>query len=355
MSAARLDDPRAVRPGEELPVARLGQYLRDRLGATGELVVQQFPSGYSNLTYLLRLGETELVLRRPPFGNRVASAHDMGREFRVLAALSPIYPAAPRPLLECQDLEVLGAPFYVMERRRGVILRGGRFDDSAFPPAVAQGLGVSFAAQLASLHRLDFAAVGLADLGRPEGYVRRQVEGWTERFHRAKTSDLPELEETSRLLAAAVPADTLGALVHNDFKYDNLVLDPQDLTRIVAVLDWEMATVGDPRLDLGTSLAYWVEAGDPPEWRASAFGPTWAPGSPSRREIAGLWSEATGIALPDLAFVVAFGLLKLAVIGQQIFYRYVQGSTHDPRFAELDRLVALCAHRALAALETGEV
>lgn len=281
-TADPLDAARPVRPGEELDLERLGSYLREHLDATGgelpaSLAVEQFPSGFSNLTYLLRLGDRELVLRRPPFGNRVKSAHDMGREHRVLSALAPVYPLAPRPLLYCDDEAVLGAPFYVMERCRGLILRRQLPPGVELGPATARGLAESFADHLAELHGLDADAAGLGDLGRPEGYVRRQVEGWAERYRRARTHDWRALEEVLEWLGAHLAereaVATGAALVHNDYKYDNMVLDPEDLTRVRALLDWEMCTLGDPLMDLGNSLAYWVEAGDPEPWREHAFGP----------------------------------------------------------------------------------
>lgn len=364
-----LDAARPVRPGEELDVELLGAYLREHLdGAGGELVVEQFPSGFSNLTYLLRLGERELVLRRPPFGNRVKSAHDMGREHRVLSALAPVYPLAPRPLLYCDDETVLGAPFYVMERCRGLILRRRLPPGIELGPTTARGLAESFADHLAELHGLDVEAAGLGDLGRPEGYVRRQVEGWSERYRRARTHDWRPLEDAIDWLGAHLAereaAATGAALVHNDYKYDNLVLDPEDLTRVRAVLDWEMCTLGDPFMDLGNSLAYWVEAGDPEPWREHAFGPTAAPGSLSRREVAERYAETRGrlagaavpgAGLETLLYDYVFGVFRLAVIGQQIYYRFAQGLTRDPRFATLDRMVGLCGVVAAGALERGEV
>jgi len=351
-----LDLPTAVRPGEELDVEALGDTLRRRLPEAGievdpaaELAVEQFPSGWSNLTYLLRLGDRELVLRRPPFGNVVRSAHDMAREHRVLAALSPIWPPAPRPFLLCEDESVIGAPFYVMERVRGLILRRTLPAGVELPPARARELSEALIDGLADLHNLDYAAAGLGDLGQPQGYARRQVEGWSERYRRARTDDHPALERAAAWLAGHVPAEAAAgaALVHNDYKVDNVVLDPAFLddprrpVAIRAVLDWEMCTVGDPLLDLGTTLGYWVEADDPPEARALAMGPTALPGSLSRRELAERYAARTGADLADLAFYHAFGLFKIAVIIQQIYARYAAGKTQDPRFAGLDRAVAL--------------
>ena len=361
-----LDAAAPVRRGEELDLPALAAYLHRRLPEAGldvppaaELVVLQFASGWSNLTYLLRFGAPEdgieLVLRRPPFGDLAATAHDMAREHRVLAALTGAWELAPRPYLYCGDPAVIGAPFYVMERRTGLVLRRELPPGLELPPARARALSEALADALAGLHRLDPAAVGLGDLGRPEGYPRRQVEGWSARYRRAATDDHPELEEAIRWLAGRVPAASAAALVHNDFKYDNLVLDPADPTRVTAVLDWEMATVGDPRMDLGTTLGYWVEAGDPPELRAFAMGPTALPGSLTRRELAERWAAATGAGLDDLVFHYVFGLFKIAVIVQQIHARWRAGATRDPRFAGLDRAVALFGRLAASAAARGDL
>jgi aminoglycoside phosphotransferase (APT) family kinase protein len=350
-------DPTApVRPGEELPLATLEHYLLEHLpGTAGPLTVTQFPAGYSNLTYLLRLGGTELVLRRGPFGNAVKTAHDMGREYRVLAGLCTVYPLAPRPLLYSEDPDILGTPFYVMERRHGVILRQKLPPELVIEPATARGVGIALIDNLASLHALDYRAAGLGELGKPAGYVARQVTGWTERYGKARTHDVPALENLARWLAEHMPTESGASLIHNDFKYDNLVLDPADLTRVVAVLDWEMATIGDPLMDLGTTLGYWVEAGDPPALQRAAMGPTNLPGSLTRRELVERYAQQTGRDVSHAVFYYGFGLFKVAVIVQQIYARFVRGNTRDPRFATLDRLVAVLAEQAEGVIATGQL
>lgn len=351
-----LDASRPPRKGEGLELERLEPYLREHLPEIdGPLDVEQFPSGFSNLTYLLRAGDLELVLRRPPFGNRVKSAHDMGREYRVLSRLNAVYPLAPRPYLHCDDESILGAPFYLMERRRGVILRRRLPPGLELSPVLAARLGEAFIDNLATLHNLDFETAGLGDLGRAEGYVERQIAGWTKRYQRVQTDSWTELDQAAAWLHAQPPAEVGAALVHNDYKYDNLVLDPADLTRIVAVLDWEMCTLGDPLMDLGTSLAYWTEAGDDPRWRASGFGPTALPGSPTRRQLAERYSRRTGLDVANLTFYFCFGLFKLAVIVQQIYYRFFKGHTKDPRFAELNEMVGLLGRVAAGAIERDTV
>lgn len=349
-----LDGTKPVRDGEQLDLAALDAYLSAQLPAlTGPLSVEQFPSGYSNLTYLLRKGDTELVLRRPPAAVQVKSGHDMAREHRVLAGLQGVYPPAPRPLAYCDDASVLGAPFYVMERRRGIILRRRLPDGSSLPPATLRAMCESLVTELAALHAVDLAAAGLADLGRPEGYVQRQVDGWIERFSRARTSDVPDIEQLGAWLRARIPESGEGTLVHNDYKLDNVMLDPADLTRIVAVLDWELCTVGDPLMDLGTTLGYWVQDDDDPRWKAMAFGPTSSPGAMSRRELAERYAERTGRDVSNMLFYYCFALLKIAGIVQQIYYRWSKGYTKDPRFSTLDQVVLALGATGMQAIAAG--
>jgi aminoglycoside phosphotransferase (APT) family kinase protein len=329
------DSTKPVREGEELDIARLEPYLRSHFpDLGGELAVKQFPSGHSNLTYSVALGEKEMVLRRPPFGSKVKSAHDMGREYNVLQKLQAAYPT-PRPLLYCTDDSVLGAPFYVMERVRGLILRRNLPDGLALPHGTARKLSESFIDNLAALHGLDYTALGLDKLGKPQGYLERQVRGWMERYQGSKTHDLPEVEPLSAWLRAHMPTHSGATLIHNDYKYDNMVLDPTDITRIKAVLDWEMCTLGDPLTDLGTALSYWIDPDDPPEMQMVRWGPTIVPGMLRRAELAQRYAEKTGRDLSDIVFYYVFAMFKVAVIIQQIYYRYFHGMTKDERFASL--------------------
>jgi aminoglycoside phosphotransferase (APT) family kinase protein len=351
-----LDGTAPVRAGEELPVQRLENYLAQHIPhATGPLSVEQFPHGHSNLTYLLRLGDREFVLRRPPFGNQVKSAHDMGREYRVLSKLCAVYPPAPRPYVYCEDESILGASFYVMERRHGIVLRRGGNQAIAGDPDIARRLDLCLIDNLAHLHMLDYRAAGLGDLGKPEGYITRQVTGWINRYGAARTDDVPVVERVARWLSEHIPTESGSTLIHNDFKFDNLLLDPNDLTRIVAVLDWEMATIGDPLADVGSTLSYWVEVGDPPEFQITAMGPTNMPGSLTRRQLVDRYAEVTGRDVSNMLYYYCFGLFKTAVIVQQIYARYVRGHTKDTRFARLNQSVtALCQH-ADRALEKNRI
>jgi aminoglycoside phosphotransferase (APT) family kinase protein len=349
-----IDRPAAVRAGEELDPAALEAYLREALPeAAGPVHVEQFPRGFSNLTYLVRAGGREMVLRRPPHGADVRGGHDVEREFRVLAGLRPVYPRVPRPLALCADAAVLGAPFYLMERVPGIILRHRPPEGVELGPERMRAVCLALVDTLVELHAIDPAAAGLAGLGRPRGYAARQVEGWTGRWLRARTDEIPELEEAAAWLARSVPAEGGAALIHNDYKYDNLVLDPADPSRVRAVLDWEMATVGDPLLDLGTTLGYWAEAGDPPE--LGQFGVTWLPGNLDRRGVAEAYAERSGRDVSGILFHYVYGLFKVAVIAQQIYARFLQGHTRDPRFGGLALVVRACGRMAAAALERGRI
>ena len=345
MSANAVDRAAAVRPGEELDAAALEAYLRQHLPGTGGPVeVRQFPRGFSNLTYLVRAGDREMVLRRPPFGAQVRGGHDVVREHGILAALHPVWPKVPRPLLCCDDDSVIGAPFYLMERVTGVVLRDRPPAGVALDPDTMRGVCLAAVDTLAELHAVDWRAAGLEGIGRPEGYVRRQVEGWTERWRRAITDDVPEMDAAAAWLAANLPAEGAPAIIHNDYKYDNLVLDPADLSRVRAVLDWEMATLGDPLMDLGTALAYWAEPGDPPELKV--FGVTHLPGNLDRAGVVARYAEKTGRDVSGIRFHHAYGLFKVGVIAQQIYARYVAGKTRDPRFASLLHVVRAAGRMA---------
>jgi len=351
------DNPASVRPGEELPIEQLANYLSEHLGPLATpLTIEQFPAGFSNLTYLIRAGDCELVLRRPPIGAKIKTAHDMGREYRILSRLHPVYQKVPRPLLFCEDESILGAPFYVMDRVTGIILRAQKPHGLDLAPGLMRRLSETFVDNLAEIHEIDYEDAGLGDLGSPQGYVKRQVEGWTKRYYNARTDDVPAIEQLAGWLHQNLPADSdRPALIHNDYKYDNLVLAPEDLARVIAVLDWEMATIGDPLMDFGTSLGYWVEPTDPEEWQRYGFGLTSLPGSFTRTELLEHYSQRTGRRIDDPVFYFAYGLLKIAVIVQQIYFRYQKGLTRDPRFAQLGALVKACGVLGARAIERKRV
>ncbi len=364
MSGAERDTI-SVRDGEAIDVAALRTWLAkaapEHVPAGALIDVRQFPAGFSNLTYLVTItsedGARAYVLRRPPRGVKPGIAHDMLREHGILAALHPLGIPVPRPIARCDDVSVLGVPFYVMEFVDGVILRGpmpsGLRADDGTSSGVLRALSETFVKTLAQLHAVDVSTGPLSTLGRPDGYVQRQVEGWTKRWVASQTGSVAEMDYVAQWLASNRPAESSVALVHNDFKFDNLVLDRASMTRVVAILDWEMCTIGDPLMDLGTSLAYWVEAADAPVFRSLGLGVTALPGSFTRAQLVQAYGDATGRDVSNVAFYYAFGLFKVAVIAQQIYARHVQGLTADPRFGALGAVVAAMGEHAQRVAEQG--
>jgi aminoglycoside phosphotransferase (APT) family kinase protein len=339
------DQPKQIRAGEELDVAKLAAFL----GAP-DVRIEQFPGGHSNLTYLVHYNGRDAVLRRPPFGSKVKSAHDMGREVAVLSKLAPVYDRAPHVLAYEPTGDVLGAPFYLMERRRGVILRKDAPDD----PAVVQRICDLLVDALVELHAVDFQKAGLGDFGKPDGYVARQVNGWSERYTGSQTDDIAAMTTVAAWLAANQPADGAPALIHNDFKFDNVIFDA-GLERITGVLDWEMSTIGDPLMDLGTALSYWMQSDDGPAFQNQLFGVTTKPHMRTRAEIAKRYFERSGRHTDHLVFYYVFGAFKTAVILQQIYYRYAKGLTKDARFAPFIMIVRAIADRAQLAIDRGAI
>ena len=356
----------ALREGEQVDadalLAWLAQARPELVPAGARLVIRQFPAGFSNLTYRVTVehahGQQAIVLRRPPRGVKAGIAHDMGREHGILTALHARGVPVPKPLARCDDAAVIGAPFYLMEHVNGVILRGSLpasfTGDAAAMTGTLAALSRTFVQTLAQLHAVDVSVEPLASLGRPDGYVARQVQGWTKRWLTSRTDAVPEMDRVAAWLEAHRPPDRAPTLVHNDFKLDNLVLEP-DLSRVRAILDWEMATIGDPLMDLGTSLAYWVEAGDAPIFRALGLGITALPGNMTRAELVQAYGAHCGVDVSDAPFYYAFGLFKVAVIAQQIYARHVQGLTSDPRFAVLGAVVKALGVAAQQAAERGVV
>ncbi len=338
-----MTDTRPVREGEELPLEPLNAWLAEAVPQLGRVSeVSQFPGGFSNLTYLLSCTHGEAVLRRPPHGVATGKAHDMPREARILSVLELRGVPAPRALATCEDADVIGVPFYVMERKKGLILRGAKAP-SVFTPELFSRLSASFVDTLVAIHGATPSDPVIGGLGRPLGYVGRQVDGWTQRWQASRTDDVPAMEQLAAWLTEKQPSESGACLVHNDYKYDNLVLDPTQPDRIIAVLDWEMATLGDPLLDVGTSLGYWVEAGDHPAFKSLGLGITALPGNFTRAELWARYLERSGRSMRPVAWYHAFGLFKIAVIAQQIFTRYRKGLTTDERFARLGEAVQLLA------------
>ncbi len=353
MASSLNDQPSTVRGGEELDLARLDAYLRQALPALqGSPRLRQFRGGASNLTYQIDYAGRSLVLRRPPFGARHGSAHDMLREAAVMRALAPVYRDVPQVLAVCDDDAVLGCPFYVMQRIDGIILRRELPAGLSLGAAQARRLCLNVLDRLLELHAIDVHAAGLAALDRGDGYVRRQVDGWSERWRRAHTDDAPSFEPVLAWLQARQPArDGAHCVIHNDFRFDNVVLEAADPLRIVGVLDWEMATVGDPLMDLGNALAYWIEADDDAALQAMRRQPTHLPGMLRRDEVVAYYAERSGRAAADFDFYQVQGLFRLAVIAQQIYQRWRAGDARNPEFATLAPLVAGLQRRCLALID----
>lgn len=332
-----IDKSTKVRQGEELDFKRVAEFLKDNIpGLSGDLTVEQFPSGYSNLTYLIRMDGTKLILRRPPIGRKARTAHDMSREYRILKALKPVFPYCPTPLVYSEDESVMGCSFYVMERIKGVILRRDIPAGLTLSPGQMTSLCDDLLDVHYQLHSVDYRAVGLDGLGKPEGYVKRQVDGWSERYRAARTEDAPSFEDVMKWLSQEMRPDyARPAVIHNDYKFDNVVLDPTASMKIIGVLDWEMATIGDPLMDLGSSLAYWVQADDPLELQTIRTLPTNLRGALTRNEMVQRYAKKAGITINDFNFYYCFGVFRLAVIAQQIYYRFYHGQTKDPRFKAL--------------------
>lgn len=330
---------RAVRKEDAFDVAAMHRWLREHAPAQAGIAslsdppqVDQFRGGASNLTYLLSYPERDLILRRPPRGTKAASAHDMAREFRIQEALAPVYPYVPKMVALCEDEAVIGSDFYVMERIEGTILRSRIPSELGLDEDSTRRLCISAIDRLVELHLLDPVQAGLGDMSRGPGYVQRQVEGWSERYRAAHTWNVPSFGRVMRWLDERRPDDVANRIVHNDFRFDNLVLAPGEPQRIVGVLDWEMATVGDPLMDLGGALAYWVQADDDRLMRALRRQPTDAPGMLTRQEVVEHYCERTGLVIDDWAFYEVFGLFRLATIIQQIYKRYHLRQTRNRAF-----------------------
>lgn len=329
---------------EQINLAALNPYLQQYAPQVGEIkTVSRFTGGYSNLTYCLQTTRKEYVLRRPPVGANIKSAHDMGREFRVLSLLKPHYAKVPVPVAYCESPDIIGAPFYVMEKLSGIILRASNAPKMNIPAETFHTLSAALIDNLVDLHALDIRSTGLDQLGKPAGYVQRQVEGWIKRYYTAETDKIETIDTIIKWLQKQQPREQSYTLLHNDYKYDNLLLS-DDLSHIIGVLDWEMATVGDPLMDLGASLAYWFQDGEGEVFKH--YNLTWLPGNFTRKELVARYAEKSGRDLADILFYYVFGLLKNAVIAQQIYHRWKQGHSQDARFGTLLPMIELLGQHA---------
>lgn len=346
-----------IREGEGLDVTAVDRVLKSAIdGLSGTPRLKQYASGASNLTYALDYPDRRLVLRRPPFGTRPKSGHDMHREYRIMRALKPVFPAVPKTLYYTDDTRIIGAEFYVMERVEGHLIHTSIPPEWGWDAAKTRQLCTNFFDKLIELHQVDFKAIGLADFGRPEGYVERQILGWNRRYERAWTEDVDRFEDVRDWLAAHRPKHEKGAaILHGDYRIDNLILDMTDPTQINAILDWEISALGDPLMDLGNTLAYWIEADDPAPMQALSRQPSAAPGMMSRREILAYYADRTGADVSNFHFYYVYGVFRLAVILQQIYYRYYHGQTGDSRFAAYGKMVDILGNIARAKIRDGEM
>lgn len=322
-----------VRDGEGLPIATLDPWLKSHIdGLAGDPEVTQYSGGASNWTYRLAYPSHDLILRRPPAGTKAKSAHDMGREYRVQKALKPVYPYVPDMLAFCEDDSIIGDEFYVMERLVGIIPRKNMPRGLSLSETDTRALCISVLDKLIDLHKVDTAAAGLESLGKGSGYVERQITGWSGRFKKAKTWNVAGFAYVMDWLQERMPADVANCVIHNDFRFDNVVLAPDDPMQVIGVLDWEMATLGDPLMDLGNSLAYWVQADDDKLIKAMRRQPTHLPGMLTRQEVIEYYLANLEHDIENFAFYECYGLFRLAVIIQQIYYRYHHKQTRNPQF-----------------------
>ena len=346
-----------VRKGEELPAVKLKQFLQENqlIGSIeSELFVKQFTHGYSNLTYLLSIENKEYVLRKPPIG-AIKRGHDMSREFKVQSAVKKEFSKVPKMFAYTDDAAVLGSEFYIMEKVEGIILNFKEAKKRDIPANDYKTIANAWLDTFTELHQLDYDAIGLTNLGKPEGYVERQVTNWGKQYLKAATKDVPSAEKVMQWMQENQPKNYQHCLIHNDYKYDNVVFKDNSWKEITAVLDWEMATLGDPLMDLGTSLGYWTLASDHDFVKQGIPSPTIFEGNPMRSEIVASYAKKSGRDIHNMVFYYVFGLFKIAVIAQQIYYRYSKGLTSDPRFANLDKAAELCCNLALKSIKTNSI
>lgn len=350
MSQSTHNEPIAVREGEGLDIEQLNKYLKGKIPDwQGELQLSQFPSGYSNLTYMLNAGEKEYVLRRPPFGANIKSAHDMKREFDMLAAIKSAYTKVPNSIIYCGDENIIGAEFYLMERVNGLILRQKPPKDVKLTPEVMLGLSTALIDNLVEIHQIDISKSQLEEKGKPTGYISRQVTGWIKRYSKAATEEIKDMEFLAEWMPSNMPAEGKPSLIHNDYKYDNIIFDLENIPNISAVLDWEMATIGEPLMDLGTTLAYWADEDSHPALKS--FSLTALSGNLTRQQLAERYMQKSGNSSTNMVFFYVYASYKIAVICQQIYARYKKGLTKDQRFAQLIYLVKACAQNAMLAIK----
>lgn len=352
-----IDEALAVRSGEELDAVAVDAYLKQHIpDLQGTPEIKQFPGGASNLTYLLKYENRDLILRRPPFGKKAKSAHDMVREARLMQQLKPVYPVVPAVLAVCEDAAVMGCDFYVMERIVGVIPRQNFPPELMLSPQQTRSLCESFLDKLVELHKVDIKATGLDSLGKGEGYIARQISGWSERLRNALTPDVNDFSEVIAWLEAKKPEKEVAiTLIHNDYRLDNVVLDARNPEHVIGVLDWEMATLGDPLMELGCVLTYWIQSDDDPVLQAMRRQPTNAAGMMTRDDVVSYYLKKTGYRIESIDFYYIYGIFRLAVIAQQIWYRYYHKQTTNPAFSQFGAMVTYLEQRCLTLIKASKI
>ncbi|MFC6439270.1 phosphotransferase family protein [Pseudobowmanella zhangzhouensis] len=354
MSKSVIDQAKAVRSGEELPLEPVNNWLQGQVaGLSGSPEVTQYSGGASNWTYCLHYPQREVILRRAPKGTKAKGAHDMGREFRLQRAIKPVYRYVPEMLALCEDEAVLGGDFYVMEKLTGIIPRKNLPRGVDMTPEQTRQLCENVLDCMIELHQIDIHQAGLSNLAKGEGYVQRQIDGWSQRYQQAKTWNVPSGKAVMKWLAENMPASEHICLTHNDFRFDNVVLNPDNPTEVIGVLDWELATLGDPLMDLGNTLAYWVEADDDFLAQSTRRQPTHLPGMFTRKQVVEYYLQKTGRSAEDFTFYEVYGLFRLAVIAQQIYYRYHHKQTRNPAFKNFWIFVHYLLWRCKKAIKQG--
>ncbi len=351
-----IDQAGTIRQGEALDLEKIDTYLRQQFKQLqGNIQIKQFSGGASNLTYLISYANQAFILRRPPFGKIAKSAHDMLREAHIMQTLKPVYPHIPAILAICNDHSILGCDFYIMERLIGIIPRKNLPQELQLSQNEIHQLCTNAIDKLIELHQVDHKAAGLDNLAKGDGYVSRQITGWSKRFINAKTDDVVDFKAIIQWLVDNMPPQNHTCIIHNDFRFDNLVLDVNNPLKIIAVLDWEMATLGDPLMDLGNSLAYWVQADDDDFFQQLRRQPTHLAGMFTRQQVVDYYLEKTNSNLTDFTFYMVYGLFRLAAIIQQIYYRYYHKQTQDQRFAGFGQAVNYLEQRCLSLIKTGVI
>ncbi|ALH96054.1 phosphotransferase family protein [Acinetobacter equi] len=343
-----IDIGHAVREGEELYVNAIENWLIEQdIELVGPVEVTQYSGGVSNWTYRLKYQNIDLILRRPPAGTKTKLAYDMSREYHIQKALKEFYPTVPEMVALCEDESVLGCHFYVMKRIEGIIPRADLPKELNFNEIQVNKLCINMVDKLIELHTVPFHRTELEEFGKGDGYCYRQVDSWDHRYEKAKTINVPSFKYVRKWLKENTPVDSKISLIHNDWRFDNLILDPSHPTNIIGVLDWEMATLGDPLMDLGTALAYWVEENDSPIFKATRRQPTHLKGMLTREEVVNYYLEKTGMTTENWTFYEVFGIFRLAVIAQQIYYRFYHKQTNNPAFKDFWIIVHALHIRAL--------